>query len=103
MYKHKEWVDLLKKSVDEFNQYRLDHIDEKADLRGANLGGAYLSEANLYRANLSEAYLGEANLYRANLSEANLYRATLCDANMEGARISYRGKVVKIHFEEVNE
>lgn len=53
---------------------------ERADLRGANLYGADLSEAylygaDLYGANLREADLRGANLYGANLREAYLYGA----------------------------
>jgi len=45
---------------------------ERANLSGANLGGAYLGGANLSDANLGGAYLSGANLSDANLSGANL-------------------------------
>ena len=76
---------------------------EKADLRGADLRGAYLSKANLSRADLREAdlrgvRLSEANLSRADLreadlrgvrlSEANLSRADLRGADLRGAYLS---------------
>ena len=60
-----------------------------ANLRGANLGraylsGAYLRGANLYRANLRGAYLSGANL-----SWAYLYRAYLSGANWDEYTIFY--------------
>ena len=59
----------------------------KANLRRADLSGAYLSEAdlseaNLYGANLREADLSKANLYGANLSIANLNGVNLYGANL---------------------
>ena len=66
---------------------------ERADLRGANLSGAYLYQADLREANLSGAYLYQANLSGANLREANLsgaylYQADLSGANLRGANLS---------------
>ena len=59
----------------------------KADLQGAYLRGAYLLEANLQgaylrRANLRGAYLREADLLGADLQEANLQGADLKDARL---------------------
>ena len=64
----------------------------KADLRGANLQGAYLGDANLQGANLFKANLQGANLFGANLQGANLLRANLqgadlIDANLQGASL----------------
>ena len=52
-------------------------LGKRANLGGANLGGAYLWKANLGGANLERAYLWGANLDRANLWKANLERAYL--------------------------
>ena len=41
----------------------IEAVKKRADLRGANLGGADLREANLRGANLYGAYLRGANLY----------------------------------------
>ena len=64
-----------------------------ADLGGANLEGANLGDADLYGANLSGAYLGGANLtgaylYGANLSGANLTEASLSGANLTEANLT---------------
>jgi len=67
--------------------------EERAYLRGANLGGAYLVGANLERANLGGAnlvgaYLEGANLVGANLVGAYLEGAYLVGANLVGANLS---------------
>ncbi len=64
-------------------------IEDKADLRWANL-----SEANLSKANLSEADLSKADLRWANLSEADLRWANLSEANLRWANLS----VIKADF-----
>ena len=61
-----------------------------ADLRGAKLSnvdfsGADLSEANLSGANLIDSNLSGANLRRADLSEANLIDSNLSGANFRHA------------------
>ena len=56
-----------------------------ADLRGANLRGAYLSDAYLRGADLYGAYLGGADLRGANLRGAYLGGAYLRDADLYGA------------------
>ena len=56
---------------------------ERANLRGANLRGAYLSGANLRDANLSGANLSDANLSGADLSGANLRGADLSGADLD--------------------
>ena len=70
-----------------------------ADLSDANLSGANLSYANLRDANLSDANLsyadpGDADLSHANLRDANLSFANLSDAdlsyaNLRGANLGY--------------
>jgi hypothetical protein len=56
-----------------------------ADLRGAYLSDAYLRGANLSGADLSGAYLRGANLSGADLSGAYLSDADLSSANLRGA------------------
>ncbi|EHI7963335.1 TPA: pentapeptide repeat-containing protein [Salmonella enterica subsp. enterica serovar Agona] len=75
---HKVWITSMRES------------GSRADLRGANLYGADLCDANLYGADLRGADLCDANLYGADLRGAdlcgaNLYGADLCDANLRGA------------------
>jgi len=53
---------------------------ERANLRGADLGGESLRETNLCKADLSEA-----NLHRADLSGTGLREANLCGADLRGA------------------
>ena len=65
----------------------------RANLSGADLGGADLIRANLRRANLSGADLsgadlGGADLRRANLSGADLRRAYLSGADLRRADLS---------------
>jgi uncharacterized protein YjbI with pentapeptide repeats len=65
----------------------------RADLRGADLAGANLSEADLTKANLRWAYLWGADLTKAKLSGANVVKASLlgarlCDAKLDGADLS---------------
>lgn len=78
-----EHVQQLKAGVEKFNNWIKGNPDVVPDLFGANL---------------TEANLTEANLTGANLTRATLTRAILCDANLEGAKITYRGKTVVIHF-----
>ena len=54
---------------------------ERADLRGANLRGANLCDADLHNANLCGADLRNVDLCGANLRGANL-----CNANLRGAK-----------------
>ena len=94
-------IEILKK-----HSYWLKGLEcgERADLSGADLRRANLSEANLSRAdlsgadlriaNLSEANLSEADLYGANIRGANLYRvnlseADLSEADLRGANLEY--------------
>ena len=58
------------------------------DLAGAQLNDADLSGANLIRAALSRANLNGANLSGADLSEAGLREADLSGANLIGANLS---------------
>lgn len=59
-----------------------------AILRGADLRGAFLSEANLKGADLRRTFLSEANLSGADLRGAILSGAILWGANLKGAGLS---------------
>jgi hypothetical protein len=105
-------LELLKRSIPDWNVWRQEDRTiqpdlTEADLRGANLKqadlsaanltratlcGADLFEADLYRANLlgadlSDAYLGAANLFATTLWCANLRRAVLSEANLSEAML----------------
>ena len=89
---------------------------ERANLSGADLIGADLSEALLCRANLREATLRGANLSKANLCEAdlggahlyiaNLNEADLSGANLRGAKVCsaylYRSNLTNANLCEAN-
>ena len=72
---HRKWVESKGKA------------GRKADLSGANLGGADLREANLSGARLGGADLSEADLVGADLSDADLIAASLSGANLSVARL----------------
>jgi uncharacterized protein YjbI with pentapeptide repeats len=78
----------------------------EANLSGANLSGAGLSEANLSEANFSGADLSEANLSRAYLSRANLSRANLSGADLSEANLSRaylsRANLSRAYLSEAN-
>ena len=81
-------VELLLRSVKEWNEVRKAHPDVKADLREANLSKAELNGANLREANLSKADLSKANLRKADLSEAILSEAILSGAILSQAELN---------------
>ncbi len=60
---------------------------ERANLRGANLSDADLSDVNLSGANLSDANLSGVNLSGANLRDADLSGVNLRDADLLGANL----------------
>jgi hypothetical protein len=88
-----EQVEMLKKSVTEWNTWRSSESTIRPDLSGADLGGANLRDANLRGvflcdANLSGAFLCGADLRDANLRSANLWRADLSRADLTDANLS---------------
>jgi hypothetical protein len=77
---NEEQVQRLKRSVDEWNQWRLKYPDEKVDLSHAHFRDANLNNANFNNADLSRADLRSVDLMYANLSGANLRGARIWDA-----------------------
>ena len=75
----------LKKILDEHLLWLNGEGGSRADLRGANLSDANLSNADLRGANLRNANLFGANLRGANLSNADLFGANLRGANLSNA------------------
>jgi uncharacterized protein YjbI with pentapeptide repeats len=66
-------LSLLNKGVKAWNERRLKHEPDRADLSYADLRGAELSKANLSGTNLSYADLSGANLSGANLTYADYH------------------------------
>ena len=80
-----EALDLLKKSVSEWNAMRLSRPTESFDLSLAKLEKENLSGANLSRTLLERAQLSGAQLEHADLKASNLNRALITKAEMKGA------------------
>ena len=78
----------IKKILDEHKKWILGEGGARADLRRADLSGAYLSRADLSGAYLSGAYLSGAYLSGAYLSGADLSGANLSGADLSGAYLS---------------
>mgnify|MGYP001575590050 CR=1 FL=1 len=66
-------------------EWREAHPSETLDLRGADLLGANLRDANLWGAHLVDANLRDANLWGADLRGADLGGANLWGADLGGA------------------
>jgi uncharacterized protein YjbI with pentapeptide repeats len=114
-----EHLEILRQSVEKWNQWRRDNPDVQPDLREADLRDADLRDADLRDADISEAILiradlggailvwtdlGGANLSGANLREANLNRAKLgwaklIGVNLEGATLI----MVELHYGNLND
>jgi hypothetical protein len=89
----REQLDLLKRGVKEWNQWRDTNPYTRpdlseADLRAARLSGAYLYHVDLRAARLSGARLSNADLRKSHLKEANLSGADFREANLNGADLS---------------
>ena len=88
-----EHVSLIKKSVQQWNQWRENNPEVIPDLEGinlanANLNNANLAYANLNNANLRGAYFIGSNLKGADLFLANLEGTTLIMSNLQNANLS---------------
>lgn len=93
-----EQVERLRRSVDEWNQWRHEHPEvypnlRRADLRESNLSNADLSSTDLRQAKLNGANLTQANpsdtiLSGADLSDADLSRTNLSGAYLNGVKLN---------------
>lgn len=81
-------LDVLKKGVQAWNDWRSKNPDDEPDLAGAKLSAADLREANLRETDLRWADLSGANLRAANLNRADLRRANLSRTIFHQARLS---------------
>ena len=84
---------ITKKELDSIlNEHKMwlrnDPEGERADLRGADLTGAYFREADLKGADLRGANLTGADLIRADLRGADLRGADLIGADLGGADLT---------------
>ena len=86
--KKDEQLRIIRKSVETWNQLRLENRALSPDLGKVNLYKANLGKANLKYANLAEADLSRANLNGADLSEANLRGTDLREADLRGSNLS---------------
>jgi len=86
---HKETIDILKATIEDFRV----HLS-KADLRDADLRDADLRDANLSEADLRDADLRDADLRDGNLREANLNGAKgLTVEQLSNVRTLYKAKL----------
>src|SRR6266705_194388 len=103
------WLERLRASVEEFNQYRKDNPEEPvalvgADLRGVALGGADLHGAKLFEVNLAWENLEGANLAGADLRRCNLEGSNLAGACLEGAQMEFANlRHAKLHRASLRE
>jgi Cdc6-like AAA superfamily ATPase len=94
-------LDMLKKGIKAWNEWRIQNPSTVPDLTGANLQRAFLQGADLQRAGLQRADLQGADLRRAYLREANLQGANLGEADLRGAYL--RGADLRrAYFGEAN-
>jgi hypothetical protein len=87
-----EQLEILKKGVEAWNEWRKENPNTEidlieADLRGADLRKANLKGADLEGADLEGAILSRANLIRTNLSGTNLSGTNLSEVELWGADI----------------
>jgi Pentapeptide repeats (8 copies) len=80
-----EHLEILKRGVKKWNQWREENPKIKPDLTGANLRGRRLKSVDFKDANLSRAILTECDLSGANLTKAKLVKTTLRDGILAGA------------------
>ena len=85
----KQHLKFLKKGVDDWNRWRIEHPEIMPDLSKAELENTYLRHADLRRTNLREANLTSADLKEANLSRGFLEDSNLLGINLSKANLSY--------------
>ena len=84
---NEEQLEILKKGVETWNQWRKENSAIKVDLSGANLSGMNLAGIDLRDARLTRVDFRDSNLQRARLSLANLSRAALIGASLHQANL----------------
>lgn len=85
---NQEHVNILKRGVEKWNEWRSANLYIVPDLKGADLGGANLSLINLIGADVNRADFNRAKLRGAKLNDANLSKAILAGADLAGADLT---------------
>jgi uncharacterized protein YjbI with pentapeptide repeats len=98
---NQEHIELLKKGIHEWNEWRKNNPEIFPCLKGANLQGENLSGRDLSKADLRWANLSNADLHVANLSEAQLMDAKFKEANLENANLS-KADLTRANFYKAN-
>lgn len=94
-------IDMLMRSVEEWNSWRDENPSVLVDLEGANVPMANLAGANLRDANLKGANFLMANLSGAHLNSANLEGVSFNHANLKGASL-FGGELKGANLTEAN-
>lgn len=99
-------LEILKKGVSHWNNWRKGNESIKPDLADSKLSGIDFVEANFSGANLTEVDLRGANLTGANLTGANLTGANLLGAKFSRSILSnaklFRADLRDAHFTGAN-
>jgi uncharacterized protein YjbI with pentapeptide repeats len=90
---NQEHLEILKRGVEVWNQWRSENLLQEIDLRevdlnGISFRGANLRDADLQGINLNNADLTDADLSKANLTGAELTNATINNADLRGALVA---------------
>lgn len=96
-----EHLDILKKGVAQWNQWRLENPTVKPNLRNANLSRANLIDVNLKEADLVNTNLFATYLSRADMRKAKLSNACLCGASLYAAKLE-EANLRKADFNQAN-
>jgi general secretion pathway protein A len=83
-----EQVDILKKGVNTWNQWRKEHPNATIDLKEADLSNIDLLGANFQNANLMDADLTKSRAEKANFRRAHLVRTNFCRAKISSSDFS---------------
>jgi hypothetical protein len=99
-------LEILKKDVNIWNDWRSKHDYILFDfsgqnLQGLDLTGANLSQVNFERSNLSYSKLSKANLTKSDLRSANLASTNFLEANLAFADLS-GANLEKVNFSHAN-
>lgn len=81
-------LEIIKRSVSEWNEWRNERSDIKPDLSKANLTRVDLNHANLSDTDFRGVNLSYSNLQGANFQRSSLVGANLLHANLKGADLS---------------